>query len=31
MNYNGSKSKFDVKKYILKIKELSGKGQGGLF
>jgi len=31
MNYNGCKSKFDVKKYILKIKELSGKGQGGLF
>lgn len=31
MNYNGCKSKFDVKKYILKIKALSGKGQGGLF
>ncbi len=31
MNYNGCKSKFDVKKYILKIKELGGKGQGGLF
>lgn len=31
MNSNGCKSKFDVKKYILKIKELSGKGQGGLF
>lgn len=31
MNYNGCKSKFDIKKYILKIKELSGKGQGGLF
>ncbi len=31
MNYNGCKSKFDIKKYILKIKELSGKGQGELF
>lgn len=31
MNYNGCKAKFDVKKYILKIKELGGKGQGGLF
>lgn len=31
MNYNGCKSKFDVKKYILKIKALSGKGEGGLF
>jgi deoxyribodipyrimidine photo-lyase len=31
MNYNGCKSKFDIKKYILKIKELGGKGQGWLF
>ncbi len=31
MSYNGCKAKFDVKKYILKIKELSWGGQGELF
>ncbi len=31
MNYNGCKSKFDVKKYIIKIKELGAGGQRRLF